>query len=124
VDVDDFHFACRTIGDFLLQVFVLDVEFGRELDFAVGRHGGRPRVMVLICTARTKVVAQGGSSFVVQACWPGSIQMGYSKEGLMSFRQLVTGYLLWKPGTLWVMRGGVGRDLMLTVVCDAICRAF
>ena len=42
-DVCDFDFAGRTIGDFFVQVLVLDVEFGREMDFAVGRHGGRAR---------------------------------------------------------------------------------
>ena len=41
VHVCDFHFACRTIGDFFVQVLVLDIELGRELDFAVGRHDGR-----------------------------------------------------------------------------------
>jgi hypothetical protein len=44
-----------------------------------GMVGGR--AMDLICTARTNVVAQGESSLLVLA---GSIQMGYSKEGLMS----------------------------------------
>lgn len=41
--VCDFHFAGGTIGDFFVQVLVLDVEFGCELDFAVGRHDGRAR---------------------------------------------------------------------------------
>jgi hypothetical protein len=43
VNVDDFHFSRRAIGDFFVQVIVLDVEVGRELDFAVvvgRRHDG------------------------------------------------------------------------------------
>jgi len=50
----DFDLAGRGVFDFLVQVLVLDVEFGGDLDFRVGvgirvrrRHGGRGGGFVL-----------------------------------------------------------------------------
>jgi hypothetical protein len=91
VDVDDFHFSRRAIGDFFVQVLVLDVEVGRELDFAVvvgRRHdGGREQDGFCICTAGQKWLLELSLVFrlLVPALLPAQSRMGYSKEGLMWF---------------------------------------
>jgi hypothetical protein len=92
VDVDDFNFSRRAISDLLVQVLVLDVEVGRELDFAavvVGRRhdGGREQDGFCICTAGQKWLLELSLVFrlLVPALLPAQSRMGYSKEGLMWF---------------------------------------
>jgi hypothetical protein len=97
VNVDNFHFSRRAISDFFVQVLVLDVEVGRELDFAVvvgRRHdGGREQDGFCICTAGQKCLPELACRLllVLSCSTTGSIQNGILERGVDVVRQLEVG---------------------------------